>query len=168
MKQVKKLAFAGILIAVGVVCSTFSIPVGAAKCAPVQHMVNVLCGVFLGPWYGTAAAFCTSCIRVMMGTGSLLAFPGSMIGALLCGLLYKYTHKLFFAFLGEVVGTGILGALAAYPVAVFLMAKEAAVFGYVVPFMLSSFVGALVSAYVVHLLEKTKVLHTLRTQLGSV
>ena len=35
--NVKKLALAGILVAVGIVCSPLSIPVGASKCAPVQH-----------------------------------------------------------------------------------------------------------------------------------
>ena len=82
--NVKKLAAAGLLTAVAVACSPFSIPVGASQCFPVQHMVNVLAAVFLGPWYGVAMAFVTSLIRNMLGTGSLLAFPGSMCGALLC------------------------------------------------------------------------------------
>ena len=34
-------------------------------------------------------AFITSLIRVLMRTGTLLAFPGSMCGALLAGLMYK-------------------------------------------------------------------------------
>ena len=81
----KKLAIAGILVAVAVVGSTFSFPVFGSKCAPVQHMVNVLCAVFLGPWYGVGVAFTASLLRNLMGLGSLLAFPGSMCGALLCG-----------------------------------------------------------------------------------
>ena len=52
----KKLALAGVLCAVAVVGSMFSFPVFGSKCAPVQHMVNVLCAVLLGPWYGAAAA----------------------------------------------------------------------------------------------------------------
>ena len=46
--NVRKLALAGILVAVGIVCSPLSIPVGASKCAPVQHFINILGGVF--PW----------------------------------------------------------------------------------------------------------------------
>ena len=46
----KKLALAGVLCAVAVVGSMFSFPVFGSKCAPVQHMVNVLCAVLLGPW----------------------------------------------------------------------------------------------------------------------
>lgn len=79
--NVKKLALAGILVAVGIVCSPLSIPVGASKCAPVQHFINILGGVFLGPGYAVGMAFVTSLLRNLMGTGTLLAFPGSMCGA---------------------------------------------------------------------------------------
>ena len=84
--DIRKLATAAMLVAVAVICSPLSIPVGASKCFPIQHLVNVIAGVFLGPWYAVGAAFCTSLIRNLLGTGSLLAFPGSMCGALLCGL----------------------------------------------------------------------------------
>ena len=63
----KKLALAGVLCAVAVAGSMFSFPVFASKCAPVQHMVNVLCAVFLGPWYGLAAAFAASLLRNLLG-----------------------------------------------------------------------------------------------------
>ena len=77
--QIRKLTAAGMMVALGVCLSAFSIPIGASKCFPIQHLVNVLAGIFLGPVYGTAMAFCTSLIRNLMGTGSLLAFPGSMM-----------------------------------------------------------------------------------------
>lgn len=167
MNSIKKLAVAGLLVALGVVCSTFSIPVGAAKCFPVQHMVNVLAGVLLGPGYAVGMAFATSLLRVMMGTGSLLAFPGSMIGALCCGLLYKYTQKLPLAYLGEVIGTGILGGLAAYPVATLVMSKQAAVFAYVLPFLISTFGGATISILLISALKKAKALDAMKSALNS-
>ena len=49
----KKLALAGMFCAVAVVGSVFSFPVFGSKCAPVQHMVNILCAVLLGPYYGS-------------------------------------------------------------------------------------------------------------------
>ena len=52
MKQsdtVKKLAMAGVLTAVAVVGSLLSFPIFGSKCAPVQHMVNILAAVVLGP-----------------------------------------------------------------------------------------------------------------------
>ena len=100
MKQsdtVKKLAMAGVLTAVAVVGSLLSFPIFGSKCAPVQHMVNILCAVTVGPWWALAQAFIASLIRNLLGLGSPLAFPGRMCGALLGGLLYKYGQKLPFA-----------------------------------------------------------------------
>ena len=83
----KKLAIAAIFVALAVVGSAFvSFPVFGSKCSPTQHMVNVLCAVFLGPGYGVGVAFCASLIRNLVGAGTLMAFPGSMVGALCCGL----------------------------------------------------------------------------------
>ena len=126
MKQhsaVKKLAIAGLLTAVAVVGSLFSIPVLGSQCSPVQHMVNILCAVFLGPWYGLGSAFAASFLRNLLGLGTLLAFPGSMVGALVCGLTYWGTRNLGAACAGEVFGTGILGGLAAWPIATLLLGK---------------------------------------------
>lgn len=111
----KKLAIAGILCAVAVVGSLFTFPVLASKCAPIQHMVNVLCAVLLGPWYGVGVAFGASLIRNLLGLGTIMAFPGSMCGALLCGLVFWKTRNLPATLVGEVFGTGIIGGLAAYP-----------------------------------------------------
>ena len=74
--------------------------------------------------YGTAAAFGTSLIRNLLGTGSLLAFPGSMVGAFLSGYLYSHTHKLWAAVIGEFVGTSIIGGLLSYPIAALFMAAS--------------------------------------------
>lgn len=155
MKPIQKLTIAGMFIALGVALSTFYIPVGASKCFPIQHMINVLAGVLLGPWYALAMAFATSFIRVIMGTGSLLAFPGSMIGALCCGLLYRRFDKFWVGCVGELIGTGILGALACYPIANFVMGKEAAVFAYVVPFVISSFGGSVIAFCGLKIMRKT-------------
>ena len=58
--KIQKLALAGVFCAVAVVGSMFSFPVFGSKCAPVQHMVNILCAVLLGPWYGVGVAFVAS------------------------------------------------------------------------------------------------------------
>lgn len=142
-KNTKKLVLAGILVGVGVVFSPFTIPLGVAKAFPIQHLINLLSGVLLGPFYALGVAFSTSLIRNLMGTGSLFAFPGSMIGAYLCGLFYHKTKKLGAAFLGEILGTGIIGAILSYPIALFIMGNsEAAVFAFVLPFLLSSVLGS--------------------------
>ena len=88
----RKLAAAGVLTAVAVVAIRISIPVAGSKCAPVQHMVNILASVMLGPVWSVGIAFCASLLRNLTGLGSLMAFPGSMVGALLCGLVCRYTE----------------------------------------------------------------------------
>ena len=80
--KIHKLTLAALLVAIGTLSAhLIYIPAGISKCFPVQHAINVLGAVILGPGYATAVAFVISCLRNMFGTGSLLAFPGSMIGA---------------------------------------------------------------------------------------
>lgn len=154
--NLRKLCLAAVLTAVCVATSTFSIPVGASRCFPIQHLCNILAGVFLGPWYSVAMAFCASLLRNLMGTGTLLAFPGSMAGALLGGILYQYCgHKLVLAYLGELVGTSILGGVLAWPLAVFALGKEAAIFAYVFPFFVSCAGGTIIAVFLVGALKKT-------------
>lgn len=164
----RKLAMAGILCAVAVVGSLFSFPVFGSRCAPVQHMVNILCAVLLGPYYGVAVAFCASLLRNVLGLGSLMAFPGSMFGALLCGILYSKTRKLLPTLLAEVFGTAVLGGLCAYPVAVLLMGKEAgsiAFYAYVFPFFVSTAGGSFISGVVLGALNRAGTLNAVQARL---
>ena len=167
--QTIRLTVAGILIAVAVVGSTFSFPVFGSKCSPVQHMVNVICSVLLGPWYALGAGFLAALIRNLFGLGSLLAFPGSMCGSLLCGLVWKYSGKLLPALGGEVFGTGVIGGLLAYPIAVAFMGVSAADVGfyaYVVPFLISTVAGSLIAGAIIFALKKNGILHAMMNRLG--
>lgn len=156
--QTKKLCIAGILCAVAVVGSMFSFPVFGSKCAPVQHMVNILCAVLLGPAYGVGVAFAASLIRNLLSLGSLMAFPGSMIGALLCGIAYWKTKNIPLTLIAEVFGTAVLGGLCAYPVAILFMGETAgdiAFYAYIVPFLVSTAGGAVISAVLIAALKRT-------------
>lgn len=97
----RKLAIAGVLIAVGVVCSPLNFPVGASKCFPVQHLINIIASVFLGPFlrsdYGIYHITSSSC----NGYGYTSCISGSMCGALIGGLCYKFSKKLPLAYIGE-------------------------------------------------------------------
>lgn len=152
----KKLTMAAFFVAIAVVFSFVNIPVGLAKCYPIQHMVNVLSAVLLGPLYSVLVAFCTSLIRNMSGTGSLMAFPGSMIGAFFAGILFYKTKKLSLAFLGEVIGTGLIGALLAYPIAKFVLGKEMALFGMVIPFSVSTLGGSIIAVIIILSIKNTE------------
>ncbi|MFV0502690.1 MAG: energy coupling factor transporter S component ThiW [Lachnospirales bacterium] len=155
--KTKKLSIAGLMCAVAIVGSLFSIPVLGSKCAPVQHMVNILCAVILGPWYGVGVAFSASLIRNILGIGSLMAFPGSMFGAFLCGVSYKMTKKISLTLLAEVFGTTILGGLFAYPIAVLIMgvnSADIAFYAYIIPFFISTLGGAIIAGILLGLLLK--------------
>ena len=170
MKNTKKLALAALFCALAVVGSLFSFPVFGSKCAPVQHLVNILCAVLLGPWYGVGVAFVASLLRNLLGLGSLMAFPGSMIGALLCGIVYWKTKNLMATLVGEVFGTAVLGGLCAYPVAIFLMGKSAAdiaFYAYIVPFLISTAGGAVIAAVILVSLKKEGVLSKMQASLAA-
>ncbi len=165
----KKLAIAGIFCAVAVVGSMFSFPVFGSKCAPIQHMINILCAVLLGPGYGVGAAFVSSLLRNILALGSPLAFPGSMIGALMCGLVYSKTKNLPLTLIGEVFGTAVLGGLTAYPVAILFMGKnvsELAFYVYIVPFLISTAGGAIIAAVLVSSLKKAGILQNMQSALS--
>ena len=108
--NIHKLVFAAVLVALAVVGSLISFPIGASKCAPVQHLVNIIGAVFLGPAWAVGVGFTAALLRNLLGLGSLLAFPGSMVGAFVAGMLYKYIKKLPVAYVGELFGTSVLGA----------------------------------------------------------
>ena len=167
--NIQKLTVAALLCAVAVVGSLFSFPVFGSKCAPVQHMVNILCAVLLGPWYGVAVAFVASLLRNLLGLGTLMAFPGSMLGALLCGIVYWKAKHILPTLIAEVFGTSILGGLCAYPVAILLMGQstaDIAFTAYIIPFFGSTAGGAVISAVLLYALQKTTVLRSMQTRLS--
>jgi energy coupling factor transporter S component ThiW len=164
--NIRKLTMAAVLVAVAVVGSLFSFPFLGAKCSPVQHLVNIIGGVFLGPWYSLGIAFCASLIRNIFGLGTLFAFPGSMIGAFLSGVMFHWVFKgkslairLPMAYIGELFGTSVLGGMAAFPLARFIMKSDTAtLFGFVFPFFVSCVVGTVIAAIVVTAMKRVKVL----------
>ncbi|MBC1434267.1 energy coupling factor transporter S component ThiW [Listeria rocourtiae] len=150
----KKWLYTAMLMAISFVGSSFiSVPIGFAKIAPVQHLVNLVSAVMLGPGYAVAQAFGTSVLRNFFGTGTVFAFPGSMIGALCAGVLYNYTKKLWLAAVGEMVGTGILGALICYPIARLFLTQQMTMWVFIPSFFLSSLIGALIGYIILRKIE---------------
>ena len=158
--KTKKITMASLLIAIGVIAGNIIfIPVGASKCFPIQAAINVLSAVILGPGYGVAIAFCISLLRNILGTGTLLAFPGSMIGALLAGILYKKTKSNLLSAAGEVFGTGILGGLVSFPIARFIMGKNVAALFFVMPFLVSTIGGSIIGYLLLKAMDFSKVIN---------
>lgn len=146
MNRVRLLTTMALFIAIGTLGSQFIwFPAGIAKAYPVQHAVSVLAAILLGPIPATIIAFLISLLRNLLGLGSLLAFPGSMVGALLAGLCYKYFRKTYYAALGEIIGTGIIGALFSVVFAKVLMNTTFGAFFFIPPFLVSSVSGSVIA-----------------------
>ena len=140
-----KIALSAMFAAVAVSLSGFSFPVGPSRCFPFQHAVNALAGILLGPWWAAGAAVVSSTIRNFLGTGTILAYPGSVFGALAVGLLADILPMRFkpLAAVAEPLATGTVGAW----VSALIMAGagKSAMFGMLsTAFLASSAPGALI------------------------
>ena len=152
----KKIVLSGLLIAIGTLAShLIVIPVGVAKAYPIQHTINIISAIILGPAYAVGNAFLISILRNILGVGSLLAFPGSMFGAFLAGIFYKQSKKIYAAAAGEIIGTGLIGSLVSFPISKILLGSEVGAFFFIPPFILSSFVGTVIGVIVIKFLKKS-------------
>ena len=160
MHKTSKMTLTAMLIAIGTLTShMFYIPIGFTKVFPMQHFINVLSAVLLGPGYAVMQALSVSILRNMIGTGSLFAFPGSMIGAFLAAYLFKKTRKLTMALFGEIIGTGVLGGIVCYPIATLLLGQKAAIFGFIPSFTFSSLAGSLIGFILLKVMIKHSILN---------
>ncbi len=154
-----RVAVAGLLVAIGVAAApVVSLPIGPSRVFPLQATIDVLAGVILGPWPAAGIAVVISALRLGLGTGTVFAFPGSIFGALLAGYLYQATRRDIMASVGEVVGTGGIGAAASFPIARFLLGRSTAAFFFVVPFALASGTGAILGYLVLKALRGARLL----------
>jgi energy-coupling factor transport system ATP-binding protein len=149
-------AQAVVLVAIGVALAPFtSFPVGIARINPTQHFVNVVAAVLLGPWWAVAIAAIIGALRNVMGVGTVLAFPGGMIGAFLAGYVYRLTRNMYLGALGEIVGTGFIAAIvSALVVAPVFMGQTMAVGLLIASFLGSTLVGAVIGVLALKLLER--------------
>ncbi len=162
--ETRRLTFTALFMAVGVLSAHLVyIPVGVAKCFPVQHAINVLLAALIGTRYSVGAAFGVAALRNILGTGSLLAFPGSMIGAALSGIVYARTQSIWGAVVGEIIGTGIIGGLVAFPMAKYFLGSSVGALFFVVPFLVSTIGGSLIAWGLYH----TPVVGFLQDRLGQ-
>ncbi|RYG74213.1 energy coupling factor transporter S component ThiW [Lentibacillus lipolyticus] len=159
MNRTRLLTTMAVFVAIGTLgAQLLWFPAGVAKAYPVQHAVNVMAAVTLGPGPAVGIAFMIGLLRNMLGLGTLLAFPGGIIGAFLAGYLYQMTGRKGMAALGEAVGTGIIGALFAVPFSRVLMGSSAGAFFFLPSFLVSSVTGALIGLFVVSKVKQTNLL----------
>jgi len=157
VEKVRKIVLAGLFAAMAVLLSGIHFPVGPIKAFPFQHMVNIVAGVMIGPWYAAIAALIAGIIRNAIGTGTLFAFPGGIPGAIVVGLVFRWVRR-DWAALTEPVGTGLIGV----PLTVFflgpILGKQFA-FALLFPaFMMSSVPGSIIGYVLLKALRRTNVL----------
>jgi len=76
----------------------------------------------------------------------------------LAGIVYqKFGNKLY-AVAGEIIGTGILGGLLAFPIAKLLLGKDIAAFYFIIPFLISTIGGSIIGYAILILLERNYIL----------
>lgn len=159
----RKLVLTAMLACLSFVLCTF---VYFPSMAPFQHFVDVIAAVLLGPWYACAAAFLCGVLRMLSGR-TIQAVVGAVFGPIVGGLLYEKTHSVWMAAVGEVFGTGILGALTAYPLMKTFYGLDAQEWYYYIPFYTPSAVmGALMGVAVVLMLKRTGVLDRMQHELA--
>lgn len=156
--KIRKMVLTAMFACLSFVLCTF---VYFPSMAPFQHFVNVLAAVFLGPWYGLAAAFLTGIMRMMSGR-TIQALVGAVFGAFLSGLLYQRTKRLWAAVAGEVIGTGFISAMVAYPLMKLWYGLDAQSPFYYIPFYTpSSMMGAFLAVLVLGALKRSGALQRL-------
>lgn len=143
--ETRRIAQTVILVAIAVALSPFFIPIGITKIYPAQHMVNLIGAVLLGPWYALTVATAAGIIRNALGVGTIFAFPGGMIGAFLAGWAYRLWKNIYLAALGEIVGTGIIGAtVSALLVAPIFLGETMALGSFIIAFSASTIAGSII------------------------
>jgi len=145
-KKLLKMIVLSMLIALGVVISPILRVEGMC---PMAHFINIICSVFLGPWYSLLCATLIGIIRMATMGIPPIALTGAIFGAFLSGVFYRMSKgKIIFAVLGEIIGTGIIGAIISYPVMNFIWGKEGLSWLFYVPsFICGTLIGGSI-AYV--------------------
>lgn len=160
----KKLVLTGMFACMAFVLNTF---VYFPAMAPFQHFVDVLAAVFLGPWYACASAFLCGLMRMASGR-TIQAVAGAVFGPVLGGLLYQRTKNVYLVFAGEVVGTGLCGAMVSYPLMKLFYGLDAQSPFYYVPFYTpSAVVGAGMGVAVLMVLKRSGVLERMWNELNG-
>ncbi len=167
----RELVLSSMLTALVVALSPIYFVWGPTKALPWQHMVNVVAGIMLGPLWAVVIAFLAGTIRIIIGTGTIFAYPGGIPGGLVVGLTYRLLSKIskkrrtviVISSLTEPLGTcGLGGAITWYLLDPLLGGTFKARFGVFLYFaagwFASSIVGTALGLLVVLSLERLGIL----------
>ena len=161
-----RMVMLAMMVAIGVVISPILRIEGMC---PTAHLVNIVCSVLMGPWYSLLCATMIGVIRMMFMGIPPLALTGAVFGAFLSGMLYRLSKgKLVCAFIGEVIGTGIIGAIVSYPVMTLIWGRTGLTWFFYVPsFIAGTLIGGSLAFIFLKHLQKAHMLSTFQAALGS-
>lgn len=164
--QLFRHVFLAIMVAIGVVISPILRVEGMC---PMQHFINITVAVLMGPLYAFLCAVLIGIIRMAVFGIPPLALTGAVFGALLSGILYRLSKgKLCVAVLGEIIGTGILGAIISYPVMTLLWGKTGVTWLFYVPgFLMGTIIGGCIAYIFLLTMKHNGVLAKMQFKLGG-
>ncbi len=165
-KKLIRLIFMAMMIAIGVVISPILRVEGMC---PMAHLINVTCAVFMGPFPAFICATLIGIIRMIFMGIPPLALTGAVFGAFFSGLFYRLSKgKILFAVLGEIFGTGIIGAIVSYPVMTYIWGRDGLTWFFYVPsFVAGTLIGGSIAFILLKQLNKIGQLNKIQKLLGS-
>lgn len=164
-KLLKKLMLS-MMVAMGVVISPILRIEGMC---PMAHFINIVCSVTLGPWYSLLCATLIGVIRMFFMGIPPLALTGAIFGAFLSGVLYRVSNgNLICAVIGEIIGTGIIGAIVSYPIMTFIWGRTGLTWMFYVPsFIMGTLIGGTIAFVFLVALSKRGILLKIQRSLGA-
>lgn len=164
--QIFRSVFFAMMVAVGVVISPILRVEGMC---PMAHLINITMAVLMGPWYSLGCAVAIGIIRMACMGIPPLALTGAVFGAALSGILYRVSNgKIWAAVLGEVIGTGIIGAIVSYPVMAYLWGKNGLTWMFYVPsFLMGTIIGGSIAFAFLLKLQYNGMLAKMQRKLGG-
>ncbi|MBQ3854089.1 MAG: energy coupling factor transporter S component ThiW [Anaerovibrio sp.] len=165
-QKVLRMVFMAMMIGLGVVISPILRIEGMC---PMAHLINIVCAVLLGPVEAFTCALIIGIIRMMFMGIPPLALTGAIFGATLSGVLYRLSKgKLIAAVLGEIIGTGIIGAIVSYPVMALLMGRTGLTWLFYVPsFIMGTLIGGTIAFIFLTALKRNNSLSEIQKKLGA-
>lgn len=170
-KLLRKLILSSLLSALALAISPVAwFAWGPTRAFPGQHLVNVLAGIMVGPLWASMGAIIVGTLRIMLGVGTIFAYPGGIPGGILVGLMYKLLRRkvnkrktILLASLGEPVGTVLIGGTLSWYMLDPLLGTGLQIrFGTLFPFYLgwalSSVSGSIIGTLLVLALDRLEVL----------
>lgn len=161
----KKIAAAGIFIAVGVFLSAIN-PFGyftifGTKINPFAHLINAITGVLIGLIFSCITALGIAMLRFATNIGTIHAFHGGISGAVVVGLIAyllrrKYPRYVEFAALFEPLGTIFIGGTIGYLITGDIFVIES-LFTFWVLFALSCIPGSILGFIILMALKPAKI-----------